>query len=417
MAVAQGDEQFEDVVEMDLQDVVRKIRGPKGTKVRLNVLRKTGNQTERFVVELIRDRVVLEEEAASIDYVDREINGKSRKIGLIYLPSFYADSRKGGRSAAKDMKRILVEANKQGLSAIVVDLAMNGGGSLDDAVEIAGLFFKTGNVVKQSQRAPERGEVTSADEDSTVDWAGPLVINISRVSASASEIVAGTLHDYKRAVIVGGDHTFGKGTVQQVSSLPQRVGALKTTIGMFFTAGGRSTQHGGVAADVVFPSVYSTDEIGEKNLDYSLSPKAIKSFLSPTAYVTTGPGRWDLITPEIVGNLRKKSTERIAKSAEFKKVQDEIKKSRERGKVVRVGDLLEESKEKEKENTKKPGDETKLKTVAERQAEKRENLLKRADIQEAINVAFDLSDELASPKVTVGQQSAVAPEKKEEAKQ
>src|SRR5690606_18462378 len=138
-------------------------------------------------------------------------------------------------------------------------------------------------------------EITLADTDPAVDWAGPLVVLTSRVSASASEIVAGTLKDYKRAVIVGSDHTFGKGTVQSVIEIPPQtgeLGALKVTVGMFYTPGGNSTQHRGVDADVVIPGAFDTDDVGEKSLDYSLAPSKIIPFISETAHVKEGPNLW-----------------------------------------------------------------------------------------------------------------------------
>ncbi|NJL26345.1 MAG: carboxy terminal-processing peptidase, partial [Calothrix sp. SM1_5_4] len=229
-------------------------------------------------------------------------------------------------------------------------------GSLRDAVDIAGLFFGTGNVVKQSQRESGSSELsemkyeTLRDTDSSVDWAGPLVVLTSRVSASASEIVSGTLQDYKRAVVVGGDHTFGKGTVQSVEYLPPGLGAIKTTVGMFFTAGGASTQHRGVSADLIFPSVLAVDDVGEKTLDYSLPPKKIPAFLSPTAYVADGKGAWAPLNRELVTRLKGKSDARVAGSAEFKKVNDDIAKVKKRGKLIVVGDLI---KDKEKDPAKK----------------------------------------------------------------
>ena len=181
--------------------------------------------------------------------------------------------------------------------AMVLDLSQQRWcGSLEDAVKIAGLFFATGNVVKQSSRDDARGEITLKDTDPTVvDWPGPLVLLTSRISASASEIVAGTLKDYKRAVIVGSEHTFGKGSVQTVQDIPPQsgeLGAVKVTVGMFFTPGGFSTQHRGVEADVRIPSPYDIEDIGEKYLDYSLPPKQLPPFLSQDAYVKDGPGAW-----------------------------------------------------------------------------------------------------------------------------
>src|SRR6185312_4549249 len=215
IAVGQGEKgTTENVVEQELRDVVKKIRGEKGTKVRLTILRKVGDQKKRFDVVLTRDKIKLEDEAASILYQDKEVAGVKRKIGIINFPSFYADSRKGGRSSAADLKKLIAEARTKKVDGLVLDLSNNGGGSLEDAVKIAGLFFQTGNVVKQSSREDAKGDITLKDTDPMVDWPGPLVLLTSRISASASEIVAGTLQDYKRAVIVGNDHTFGKGTVQ-----------------------------------------------------------------------------------------------------------------------------------------------------------------------------------------------------------
>lgn len=408
IAVAQGKEAFQNVIEMELRDVVKLIRGPKGSEVRLKVLRKSTKDPQRFEVTLIRDKIKLEDEAASITFVERDGgNGQKLKVGLLNLPSFYADNRKNGPSAATDMKKLLAEAAKNRADAVVLDLSNNGGGSLRDAVDIAGLFFATGNVVKQSQRVTsELDQVnyeTLRDTDSTVDWSGPLVVLTSRVSASASEIVSGTLQDYKRAVIVGGDHTFGKGSVQSVEYLPPGLGAIKTTVGMFFTAGGESTQHRGVGADLIFPSTFALDEVGEKTLDYSLPPKKIKEFISPTAYVTTGTSAWTPVTKELVKKLKDKSEVRVAASPEFKKVRDELDKIKKRGKMLVVGDLM---KDKEKDPAKKkenPEADDEEDTTTLSREERKKKYMERADVVEAINVAADLANELKAPAIKLGQ--------------
>ena len=369
--------QMENVFEMDLRDVVRKIRGPKGTKVRLQVLRKGNEGTEKLFVDLVRDKIKLEEEAAALTMLDREVDGKKIKVAVLNLPSFYADGRRGGRSSARDLKALVAEAREKGATTLVLDLSQNGGGSLDDAVKIAGLFFKTGNVVKQSTRDPEQVEMELQDRDSTVDWEGPMVVLTSRISASASEIVSGTLKDYRRAVIVGGDHTFGKGSVQSVVPMAPGLGAVKVTIGMFFTPGGYSTQHRGVAADIVLPGVFSTDEIGEKSLDYSLPPKKIPEFLSKDAYSPS----WKKIDDDVIKILNQRSQGRVASSEDFKKILDEMKKNKEKNKVIKLSDALKETKEKKDE-----ADQKKSLSKAEKEAE----YLKRADLQEAINVATDL---------------------------
>jgi len=416
IAVAQGkDAAFQNVIEMELRDVVKLIRGPKGTEVRLKILRKTAKEPTRFELSLSRDKIKLEDEAAAITYLDREIGGQKLKVGLLNLPSFYADNRKNGPSAASDVKRLLADATKNKADAIVLDLSSNGGGSLRDAVDIAGLFFGTGNVVKQSQRVTsELDQVnyeTLRDTDSTVDWTDPLVVLTSRVSASASEIVSGTLQDYKRAVVVGGDHTFGKGSVQSVEYLPLGLGAIKTTVGMFFTPGGESTQHRGVDADIPFPSTFAVDEVGEKTLDYSLPPKKIKEFISPTAYVSEGKGAWLPIGKESVKKVKEKSLARIATAPEFKKIRDDLDKAKKRGKLIVIGDLIKDketaAKEKEKDPLKRkdkvePGDGEDEETVTLTREERKKKYLERADVIESVNVAADLALELRAPTIKLG---------------
>lgn len=417
IAVGQGkDGPFQNVIEMELREVVKLIRGPKGSEVRLKILRKSAKDPERFELTLIRDKIKLEDEAAAITYMDREVNGQKLKVGLLNLPSFYADNRKNGPSAASDTKKLLADAVKNKADAIVLDLSNNGGGSLRDAVDIAGLFFGTGNVVKQSQRVtPELDNMnyeTLRDTDSAVDWSGPLVVLTSRVSASASEIVSGTLQDYKRAVVVGGDHTFGKGSVQSVEYLPPGLGAIKTTVGMFFTPGGESTQHRGVTADIVFPSAYAVEEIGEKTLDYSLPPKKIKEFTSPTAYVTEGKGAWQQVNKDVIKKVKEKSDARVATSPDFKKIKEDLDKAKKKGKMLIVGDLL---KDKEKDPKKKDGeakgegDSEDDENASLSREERKKKYLKRADVMEAVSLAADLAVELKAPAIKLGQKGKPVP--------
>lgn len=390
VGVGQGtDGAIDDVIDQELRDVVKKIRGPKGSKVRLKVLRKEETGTRTFEITLVRAKISIEDEAASITYLDREMNGKMIKVGLINLPSFYADNRALEKSASSDMKKLLKDARQNKVDAIVLDLSTNGGGSLQDAVDIAGLFFREGNVVKQSSRDPANGEVTLFDKDPVVDYAGPLVVLNSRMTASASEIVSGTLKDYKRAVIVGADHTFGKGTVQAVEDLPLKLGALKTTIGLYFIPGGSSTQHIGVDSDIVLPNAYSTEEMGEKTLDYSLPPKKIKPFLSAEAFVPSGPGSWALIDKKVISQLKAESDKRVAKSDDFKKVREDIakaeKKKNKKGEII-IGEFL-----KDREDSSKEFKEDEGKTYEESKVARKERYMKRADIQEAMNIAAHLA--------------------------
>ena len=242
---------MEDIVDMGLQDVVKKIRGKAGSIVRLSILRH-GKENKSFVVHLKRAKVKLESLAAKVKFRKIKVGKEKIKIAHVLLPSFYGDSNK--RSSYADLKKILEKVKKEKAAGVVLDFSSNGGGHLEEAVKIAGLFVKEGNVVttKDVQKNIRRLK----DRDKRIQYAGPLVILISRVSASASEIVAGALKDYKRAVIVGDSHTYGKGSVQALRPLPGIPGAIKVTTGLFFIPSGYSTQHIGVSSDVVLPSSF-----------------------------------------------------------------------------------------------------------------------------------------------------------------
>jgi len=384
LAVGQEKGPMENVIDMDLKDVVKKIRGKKGTKVRLNILRAEGDGKKRQEITLVRDKVNLEDEAAQLIPFEREVNGQKKKYGVINLPSFYSDGKRGGRSAASDVKKLVAQAKKQNLEGLVLDFSQNGGGSLEDAVKIAGLFFKTGNVVKQAGRSDGREEQVYADTDSSVDWSGPLVVLTSRVSASASEIVAGALKDYNRAVVVGADHTFGKGSIQTVVPIPYELGAVKVTIGMFYIPGGNSTQHSGVDGDVLLPNLYM-DELGEKTLDYSLPPVKLPAFISKEAHVKEGEGAWSVINNDMIKKLKEKSSQRVASDAEFKKQIDDAKKAQEKGRLIKVADILKDSKEKNEK-------EKKQKLTRYNKEERTKEYLKRPEVIESVAVLSDLAE-------------------------
>ena len=405
VAVAQGQEpNYQNVIEMEIKDVVRLIRGPKGSEVRLKILRKAGKDSDRFEVSLVRDQIKLEDDRASIQYFDREVNGQKKKIALLNLPSFYSDSKKNGYTSSTDVKNLLADAVKNNADAVVLDVSSNAGGSLKDAVDISGLFIATGNVVKQSERADEGAQTynyeTLADTDPAVNWSGPLVVLTNRMSASASEIVSGTMQDYKRAVIVGGDHTFGKGTVQSVEYLPPGLGAMKTTVGMFFTPSGKSTQHRGVSADIPIPSIFNAEEMGEKSLDYSLPPKTIPEFVSKSAEPSEGKGVWKEVDSKLIEKLKKVSQDRVKGSPEFKKVAEDIAKAKKRSEKIVVGDLIKD-KSKDKDAKKKEGEDGDESTVLTRE-ERKKKYLERADVKEAINIAADLVAELGGPMIQIG---------------
>lgn len=321
IAVAQEKEDPISVIDMDLQEVVQMIRGAKGTKVTLRVLRDEP-KVSTFDVTIVRDKIDVKERAAKISYQTRQKKDKAYKIGVIELLSFYGGQ--GGRSSFRDVSALLREANASKVDGLVLDLSKNGGGLLDEAIRISGLFINTGNIV--ATRA-FNGEVELlSDDDGGSLYAGPLVVLISHFSASASEILAGALRDYRRAVIAGGDHTFGKGTVQQLSPLPGGLGAVKLTMGMFFRPSGQSTQQVGVSSDVRFPSVFDGFEIAEKNLDYSLPTQSIAPFLSSTAN-GRGADRFEPVSTGQLETLRQRSRERVERSAVFSEIVKDLKDS------------------------------------------------------------------------------------------
>lgn len=409
IAVGQGDDgPLESVIDMPLKDVVRLIRGAKGTKVRLNILRKTSEGTQTSAVVLTRQKINLEQDAAQISYIEKVIKGTEKStLGVINLPSFYLDTSRGGRSCYEDVKKLLAEAKQKKVSGIVLDLSQNGGGSLEDAVKLTGLFFAKGNVVKTRGRETSARQLKTsifsrghaddntdvlADEDENTNYAGPLVVLTSRLSASASEILSGALRDYKRAVIVGGDHTFGKGSVQQVVRLPENLGSFKVTVGMFFTPGGNSTQHRGVPGDVVLPGPFSTEEIGEKSLDYSLPPQSISPFISQSAYVKTGESTWQPVNDDTLKKLKKDSHARVSKNDEFKKILKESEELQSKNKTVFLAEIV-----KKKDETVKK--EEKRKKEAADPGLKKEEYLKRPDIQESVNVLIDLISVQGPPRL------------------
>jgi carboxyl-terminal processing protease len=344
IAVTQEDGKAIDIIDMPLRDAVALIRGKKGTKVGLTVLRQ-GEKTERFTIEIVRDTIDLEEQAAKLRFEEREVDGKRLKLAVLDLPSFYGDADPTKRQCTDDVTRLLGEVKREKADGLLLDLSRNGGGLLQHAVEISGYFLREGDVVAIQNGQGQRQMLT--DHDESTRYAGPLVVLISRVSASAAEIVAGALKDYQRAVIVGDDHTFGKGTVQTVSSLPPGEGALKITTGLFFRPGGKSTQHSGVPADVTMPSLLTgaDDEFGEKTQPYSLPPQSIEAFLSQDANAPSGPDRWRRITPGTVSVLAERSKRRVASDQEFVELREQIAEAKANNGVVRLAEILKQQEE------------------------------------------------------------------------
>ncbi len=342
IAVAQEDEEAVDIIDMSLRDVVSIIRGKRGSKVRLTVLRKS-DTTERLEVDIVRDKVTIEDAAATLEFRDIEIDGETRKLAIIDLPTFYGDSDPSKRQSGRDVRDLLRQVHDAKADGLLLDLSRNGGGKLESSVEIAGLFIRKGGIVAVKNVFSEVQVLEDHDEDIIYD--GPLVILTSRLTASASEIVAGAMKDYGRAVIVGDDHTFGKGTVQSFVHQPGRLGAIKVTTALFFRPGGASTQHEGVAADVVLPSIFATEDLGERYTPYSLTSQMIPPFLEkPTNLISGGNSKqgWQPVSENMVVELRRRSASRVEESEEFAEIKDLLAKQAERNDVVYLAELIRE---------------------------------------------------------------------------
>jgi len=324
VAVAQGNQPFVDVVDMDLGRVVQLIRGSKGTQVRLMVS-PAEDRALRREVTLIRDEIKLEDQEAKARLIESSNgHGGTNRIGIIDLPSFYAtinlpgsDSHSASKSTTVDVTRLIKKLKSEKVNGIILDLRNNPGGSLEEAVKFTGLFIKDGPVVLA--RSPEGQVTVDRDTDSSLLYDGPLVVLVNRASASAAEIVAAALQDYGRALVVGDISTFGKGTVQNLNPLRPFVwpanptatndpGTLKITIRKFYRISGASTQLRGVMSDIVLPDIwnYST-QLGESSLDNPLPWDTIK----PEDYSAL-----NLVQPYL-GELRQRSVARQATNQDF----------------------------------------------------------------------------------------------------
>jgi len=355
-------------VDMNLNKAVQLIRGPKGTEVRLTVV-PAADASATKVVSLIRDEIKLEDQEAKARLIEvPNAQGETVRLGIIDLPSFYTTfdptssrPRAQQKSTTEDVAMLVKKLKSENVQGVILDLRRNGGGSLEEAIRLTGLFIKEGPVV-QVKDYDQNVEVDK-DEDASVLYDGPMVVMTSRFSASASEILAGALQDYGRALIVGDSSTHGKGTVQQVLPLQQPLlrllsaqksenlggvagmlmtndpGALKLTIKKFYRASGGSTQLKGVSPDIVLPSVISeAKEIGETALE------------NPMPWDTLAPAKFDrfnLVEPYLQA-LRKLSSQRIASDKEFSYVAEDIENYRRRWADKTVS-LNEQQRLKEKE--------------------------------------------------------------------
>jgi carboxyl-terminal processing protease len=315
--VGQGANEPVDVVNMPIDDAIKMIRGSKGTEVRLTVKKPDGSIK---VIKIIRDVVILDETfAKSVVIEDKD----HLKTGYLYLPSFYTDvNGRGGRTSWVDVRKEIRKLKKAGVGRIVFDLRNNGGGSLQDVVSMSGLFIEKGPIVQVKSRGnqPEFLE----DTDPTVEWDGPLVLMINQYSASASEIIAAAMQDYKRGIIVGSNHSFGKGTVQRFIDLNETIrskdaadfGSLKITIQKFYRINGGATQLKGVSSDIELPDNFTYLESGEGEQDYPMPWDKIKA-----ANYTTYDKYYNKLE-----SAKAKSAKRVKESEVFKLIDDNAKR-------------------------------------------------------------------------------------------
>ena len=336
VGVGQGTEgEIVDVVDMNLNEVVKLIRGKRGTTVRLKVV--PVGQTAPKILDIVRDKIELKDSEARGEVIEegRKSDGTPWKIGVINLPSFYMDmkgARQGQRdykSTTRDCRRLLREFREKGVDCVVLDLRNNGGGSLPESISLTGLFIDTGPVV-QVKDADNRVQQYD-DTEPGVEWDGPLVVLVNKFSASASEILAGAIQDYGRGLVIGDRATHGKGTVQSLLDLGQQLfqrlpnapslGAIKITMQQFYRPSGDSTQNEGVKSDIELPSITTHLEVGESDLDYALA------FDRVPAADFDASGK---VERQIVDVLRERSAKRVGADEEFQEVVRDIEKYKKR---------------------------------------------------------------------------------------
>ncbi len=392
IAVAQGKDPPVDVIDMDLREVVKLIRGKRGTEVKLIIMREEKGKSEQQEVVLIREKVRLTDRAAKskIIKVEGKIgkDKKELKIGVINLPSFYIDFKgrqnreKDFKSSSVDMLREIEALNKKKIDGLVVDLRNNGGGSLDESINVAGLFVAKGPVVQT--KSADGNTFVQADKNAVIAYDGPLTVLINRQSASASEIFAGAIQDYGKGLIIGDTHTFGKGTVQNLNDLPDDLGAVKITIAKFYRPGGASTQLKGVESDIVLPDLMDEIEIGEKFYDFALPFEKIKE---------TDYKPFNRVT-KYVSQLKEVSKKRAETDPLFKTVFEDIKTYKE-GEKDRYRISLREKTAAEKEKDAKAKEKLSAQKIESDEAEGSEMELKLssdAHLQEAARITADFAE-------------------------
>ncbi len=411
VGVGQGGEgEIVDVVDMNLNEVVKLIRGKRGTIVQLKVI--PVGQTAPKIYDITRAKIELKDSEARGEVIEqgRKPDGTPYRIGVINLPSFYMDmagARQGQaeyKSSTRDCKRLLDEFKQKGVDCVALDLRNNGGGSLPESISLTGLFIDTGPVV-QIKDADKRVQQYD-DVDPGVSWDGPLVVLTNKFSASASEIVAGAIQDYRRGLVIGDKATHGKGTVQSLLDLGRQLfqrlpnapslGAIKITMQQFYRPGGLSTQLEGVESDVELPSITTHLPVGESDLDHAIA------FDKVPAATFQASGR---VTADMLKSLRERSVERIKANDEFTKVAKDIAQYEKR-KSEKTISLVEEEFSRQWNEGKAADDEEKK---LEETADPKRPIVKRDFyFNEAMSVTVDYLNLLAGGAAGLARTTAPA---------
>lgn len=400
-AVGQEEGDFQEILEMKLNKVVRLIRGDGGTKVRLRVLKETG---ETVVYELTRQTIALtsQEVKGEIIQTGERVPGTKGRVGVINIPSFYRDfggaqqGKDDFKSTARDVLKVLNDFRTQGgVDAIVVDLRMNGGGALSEAIEVSGLFIDRGPVVQVKE---QNGRIKSHDdEEPGVEYSGPLLVLCNRLSASASEIFAAAIKDYGRGIVIGDVTTHGKGTVQNVMPVSSQMfrmlngskdrGSVKLTINQFYRVNGDSTQNRGVESDVVLPSLIDHMDLGESFLENALA----FDHIAPAKFAAYGYN-----TPQVIAALKEASQKRVAVDPKFQQVAKDIERylARKNRKTV---SLNEEAMKRERDDDKAAKEVEKEEEENETKSDK-PVFAKTEYNNEVLQIALDYSSQLKAAK-------------------
>ena len=396
IGVGQETGDIEDIVEMKLSKVVRRIRGKRGSKVPFQCAKEGSGETGTY--ELIRQKIELKESAVKGEIINtKDRTGRDARIGVINIPSFYRDFKGAEqgldnfKSTARDLQKVLLDfKDRGGVDAIIVDLRYNGGGALSEAIEVTGLFIDEGPVVQVKETG---SRVKTLVDEIPGAFNEPLVVVCNRMSASASEIFAGAIKDYRRGIVVGDATTHGKGTVQNVMPVGLNMfsffnnrkdrGALKLTINQFYRVNGDSTQNLGVKSDVVLPSLLDHMDVGESSLDNALAfDRIAASDFEKLAYVNG----------DVIGKLTRSSQQRVGADEEFQKIQKDIKEYLER-KNRKTVTLNEEKLRKEREDDKK-----KKEDDEDEDEDEGPVLPETAYNDELLNIAIDYAELLGTRK-------------------